>query len=305
MDLIEAAPGQTVVTLHDYSSVCLRNHLVTREGLYCGLPGGRPCADCDCAEARPGLDRVARHGAFYRAADRLLAPSRDTATRIETLFGPLAITVAPHEEELPEPLPRRSLRPGHARRIGVLGAIGAHKGADVVHALARDARRRGLDLAFTIVGYSDIPEKMAAMGVVETGRYADSAEALVLLARHAVDLILIPSIWPETYCYTLSIALVSGLPVAVFDLGAPAERLRAIGTGHCLDPALANEPGRLNDVLLALDHPDISYRQASEGIRFASYPSLLRDYYSLETGAKSGRTPVAAAPASPGPTSLA
>jgi len=305
MDLVEAAPGQTVVTLHDYSSVCLRNHLVTREGVYCGLPGGRPCADCDCAEARPGLDRMARHAAFYRAADRLLAPSHDTATRIDALFGPLAITVLPHEEALPAPLPPRTPRDAPTRRIGVLGAIGAHKGADVVHALARDARRRGLDLAFTIVGHSDIPEKMAAMGVVETGRYADSAEALALLARHGIDLILIPSIWPETYCYTLSIALVSGLPVAVFDLGAPAERLRAMGMGHRLDPALANDPGRLNDVLLTLDHPDTFPRKASGVIRFASYPSLLRDYYSLETEVKSGRLPAAAAPVSPGPISRA
>ena len=305
MDLIEAAPGWTVVTLHDYSSVCLRNHLVTREGLYCGLPGGRPCADCDCAEAKPGLDRVARHGAFYRAADRLIAPSRDTATRIEAIFGPLAITVAPHEEDLPDPAPRRPLRAGPTRRIGVLGAIGAHKGSGVVHALARDAKRRDLALAFTIIGYSDIPEKMAAVGVVETGRYADSEEALALLARHEIDLVLIPSIWPETYCYTLSIALVSGLPVAVFDLGAPADRLRAAGTGHRLDPALANDPGRLNDVLLILDLAKTSTNEASGGIQFANYPSLLRDYYSLTIGDKAGRPPAAPASASTDPISLA
>ncbi|KQP58354.1 glycosyltransferase [Methylobacterium sp. Leaf112] len=291
MDLIEAAPGQTVVTLHDYSSVCLRNHLVTREGLYCGLPGGRPCADCDCAEARPGQDRMARYGAFYRAADRLLAPSQDVATRIEAIFGPLAITVAPHEEDLPTPAPRAAPRGGSVRRIGVLGAIGAHKGSNVIHALARDARRRGLAIDFTIVGYSDIPQKMDAIGIAETGRYAGSEEALALLAQHEIDLILIPSIWPETYCYTLSIALVSGLPVAVFDLGAPADRLRAAGAGHCLDPALANDPGRLNDCLLSLDLSDTSSAKVPTNIRFASYRSLLRDYYSVTGDDKAAPPP--------------
>jgi hypothetical protein len=43
------------------------------------------------------------------------------------------------------------------------------------------------------------------------------------------DLILIPSIWPETYCYTLSHALASGRPVAGFDLGAVGTRLRDAG----------------------------------------------------------------------------
>ena len=163
----------------------------------------------------------------------------------------------------------------------MLGAIGPHKGSSVVHALARDARRRRLALAFTIVGYSDIPERMEALGVTETGRYAGSEEALALLARHDIDLILIPSIWPETYCYTLSIGLVSGLPVAVFDLGAPADRLRAAGTGHRLDPALANDPGQMNDRLLALDLDDTSPAHLQSNISFASYPSLLRDYYSI------------------------
>lgn len=295
MDLIEAAPGQTVVTLHDYSSVCLRNHLVTREGLYCGLPDGRPCADCDCAEARPGQDRTARYGAFYRSADRLIAPSQDVANRIEAVFGPLAITVAPHEEDLPAPAPRRTPRQGAPRRIGVLGAIGSHKGSSVVQALARDAGRRDLALAFTVVGFSDIPEKMEAVGVTETGRYAGSDEALALLAEHDIDLILIPSIWPETYCYTLSIALVSGLPVAVFDLGAPADRLRAASTGFRIDPGLANDPARLNDLLLALDLADPLPDEDHPPINFASYPSLLRDYYFVAIDDKAPAPPDAAA----------
>ncbi len=289
MDLIETAPGRTVVTLHDYSSVCLHNHLVTREGLYCGLPGGAPCADCACTEARPGLDRVARYGAFYQAADLLIAPSRDVAARIETVFGPLAVTVAPHEEDLPEPAPLRVPRAARPRRVGILGAIGPHKGSNVVHALARDAKRRKLDIAFTIVGYSDIPEKMKAADVMEAGRYDDNQQALNLLNRFDIDLILIPSIWPETYCYTLSIALVSGLPIAVFDLGAPADRLRAAGTGHRIDLALANDPSGLNDYLLALDLTGTSTGGPAPAPIFASYPSLLRDYYGLDIEAPADR----------------
>jgi hypothetical protein len=65
-------------------------------------------------------------------------------------------------------------------------------------------------------------------------------------------LIWIPSIWPETYCYVLSAALRSGTQVAVFDLGAQAERVRAHDERHlCLPLTLADDPLALANALLA------------------------------------------------------
>lgn len=41
-----------------------------------------------------------------------------------------------------------------------------------------------------------------------------------------MNLFLIPSVGPETFSYTTEEAIKTGLPVAVFDLGAQAERVR-------------------------------------------------------------------------------
>ncbi len=77
------------------------------------------------------------------------------------------------------------------------------------------------------------------------------------------DLILIPSIWPETYCYTLSHALASGRPVAGFDIGAVGTRLRDAGLAgvqpgaqpgvRCtvLALALARDPSALLEALVS------------------------------------------------------
>jgi glycosyltransferase involved in cell wall biosynthesis len=62
-------------------------------------------------------------------------------------------------------------------------------------------------------------------GITITGRYNES-EVFDLIAAEQPDIIFLPSIWPETYSYTLSIAMACGLPIAVFDIGAQAERLR-------------------------------------------------------------------------------
>ena len=75
------------------------------------------------------------------------------------------------------------------------------------------------------------------------GKYQKTEEVYEQFATHNVNVILIPSIIPETYCFCLSIALRSGLPVFVFDCGAQAERMRALGFSDFILPlSLATDP---------------------------------------------------------------
>ena len=57
------------------------------------------------------------------------------------------------------------------------------------------------------------------------GPYRNS-EVYGLVEAIAPDLVWYPALWPETYSYTLSIALHCGLPVVVPDIGAFPERVR-------------------------------------------------------------------------------
>ena len=71
----------------------------------------------------------------------------------------------------------------------------------------------------------------------------------------------LPSVWPETYSYTLSIALQAGLPVAAFDIGAIARRLREVGLGDSLLPlSMATQSGRINDSFLKQVRHSASFR---------------------------------------------
>ena len=72
------------------------------------------------------------------------------------------------------------------------------------------------------------------------------ADLPVLMEDYQVDMVLIPSIWPETFSYTTEEAIKMDLPVAVFDLGAPAERVRNYAKGLILDRA---EPEFLVDMI--------------------------------------------------------
>jgi hypothetical protein len=81
-----------------------------------------------------------------------------------------------------------------------------------------------------------------------TGSYPDgSLDRLIALERG--DVVFFPAQVPESYSYTLSAAMRSGLPIVATDLGALPERLRGYAAATLVAPDAA--AGALNDALLA------------------------------------------------------
>ncbi|MFT9164955.1 MAG: hypothetical protein ABF504_07750, partial [Komagataeibacter saccharivorans] len=60
---------------------------------------------------------------------------------------------------------------------------------------------------------------------------------------------LVPSICPETWCFTLTLLWRAGLRSVAFDLGAVAARIRATGRGICVPHGLPVH--QLNTFLLS------------------------------------------------------
>ncbi|HZZ92075.1 MAG TPA: glycosyltransferase [Usitatibacter sp.] len=232
------------VTLHDYFPACPRYHL-------------SPGADGDCDDARGRCSRCLdqgpdawgwglqawreRFGAFLRAASRVIAPSHDVAARIQRYFPGLPVHAWSH--------PERPLQPAALFKVAMLGGISEIKGARVLEACVEDARQRGLPLHFHVIGHVDRPMPLApAAPLTVGGSYADDDLARVI-ALERPDAWLFLSRVPETYSYTLSAALATGLPVVATALGAFAERLRDVRHAHLV--AVDATAGAINDVLLA------------------------------------------------------
>jgi glycosyltransferase involved in cell wall biosynthesis len=191
------------------------------------------------------------HQHALSAADQVLVPDPDAAERLGGYFPDIHFEVSPHEDmnlaRIRPALPR--LAPDERLRVVVIGAIGKIKGFDVLLACARNAKLRRLPLEFILMGYSINDRRLRQAGVKVTGRYLEenAQDTLKGLSPHMVWL---PSVWPETYSYTLSIALKSGLPVLAFDIGAISRRLSGCdpASGHCLFPLdFAKRPDKLND----------------------------------------------------------
>ena len=145
------------------------------------------------------------------------------------------------------PLPGRPRR--DSARICVIGAIGVEKGYEIVLACARDAAERGLPLEFVVVGHTIDDARLLDTGrVFVTGAF-QPAEAVPMIRAQDAAVAWLPSVWPETWSFTLSEAWRAGLRVVAFDLGAQAERIRGTGRGTLLPLGLP--PAAINSALLA------------------------------------------------------
>ena len=231
--------AELVSVVHDYARFCPRIALVSTERRYCGEPDVAGCEACvadlgslleDDPPVRVLLDRS---GAELRGAGRVVAPSLDAAARIGRHFPGVRAEVEGWEDDggLPPVVPvvRRAVV-----RVVVVGAIGVEKGYEVLLGCVRDARARALPLEFVVVGYTADDERLMTAGpAFVTGEYAE-ADAAPLVRAQEGALALIPSVFPETWCFALTRAWEAGLAVAVFDLGAQAERVRRTGRGWVL-----------------------------------------------------------------------
>lgn len=239
--------------IHDYAWICPRLTLIGGEGSYCGEPSARECERCIARNGSSLGEAISvrrlrrRSDRWLGSARRVIAPCRDAASRLQRHFPGLTVDVEPWEEQIPRGASEAAARTDPLR-IAVIGAIGTHKGYDLLLECARDAAARRLPLEFVVFGYTKDDEALLRTEkAFVIGRYGET-EIAGLLRRERPSLAWFASVWPETWCFALSHALRAGLPIVAFDLGAMGERLRGV-PGATLVP-LMKDPRAINDLLL-------------------------------------------------------
>ncbi|MEO8536369.1 MAG: glycosyltransferase [Betaproteobacteria bacterium] len=209
-------------TLHDYYAICPQYHLADATGRFCTQHESGACAACGVQRsAQWDLDVRAWRtllGDFLRGAARVIAPSRDVADRVARDLPGLSIDVWPHPESA-------MAAPARILRVVTLGLLSREKGLDVVAGCAEDVRRRGLPMVFRVLGATAAPiAQWPDAPLTIHGSYEESSLPL-LLAGERADVLFFPAQIPETYAYTLTTAMASGLPIVASSLGAFTERL--------------------------------------------------------------------------------
>ncbi len=225
---------------HDYHSICPSFNLIDCDDSYCGLSHKKGCEYCcknlvlssdhDENKVLKSCDDIVQWRQMWRnffneALDEMIVFSAAVKDLFVQAYPELdgKTVIIPHTIKF---LPRVVIPEHKNINIGVLGNISIVKGSEIVREMCK---KLPPDCSISVIGeFKSPPPQLKVLGRYKTDDLPH------ILERNMIDLIFIPSIWPETFSYTTSEAMEMGVPVACFNLGAPAERVREYSKGLIL-----------------------------------------------------------------------
>lgn len=118
--------------------------------------------------------------------------------------------------------------------VAFIGGLNKAKGGEEVSAIVESVKKNVNWYVFGGIGVKKLFHQKQD-NLVKTGYYMPE-DLPKLLKEYEIDVIGILSIWPETYSYTLTEALLNGIPVIVTDIGALGRRTKELNCGWLVSP---------------------------------------------------------------------
>ncbi len=227
---------------HDFHCMCPSFNLINCDGNYCALKYDGGCEKCwrqKKLAADPISHNILKSGAtdvctWRTAWGNFLENTADSVIVFSKKIAELFIYAYPQIKNKVQVIPHTvreyktvKIKPHNEINIAVLGTISQVKGANVIRDMAQHLPD---GTSIKIIGtMKNKPDNIFAHGKYKARNLPR------IMQKHKIDLVFIPSVWPETFSYTTSEAMSMGLPVACYDMGAPAERISKYSRGLILN----------------------------------------------------------------------
>ena len=199
--------------VHDYHAVCTGWNLMRNDVEFCGAPppDSPACSVCTYGDTR--RLQAEQCAALLRRVDAtVVAPAAGTLAlwKSGAVFQPARDLVVPHCTF--EPRTRQAPLTAHRElRVAFLGLPQSHKGWFPFRALANefesDARYRFFHLG--LLGDDEVPATFRTVEATAGGGNA----MIAAIERDAIDVVLVWSLCPETFCLTAHEALAAGAAI--------------------------------------------------------------------------------------------
>ena len=236
MDMIDAFKKRniySIITLHDYFSVCPTINKLFKNKYYCGEGCKEKCIEClsnkslSVERAKNRIDSWRRNNSeFLHKFDKIITPSEAAKDEILKCYKDLKIEVIEHGIDITKEHTDLTLNDGN-NDIAFVGAIGIHKGRNILTGMVKSPKLKKSRIHLFGKLFNPIKTNKK---YIDHGVYKRE-ELKKLLQENDIKLVCLFSTWPETYSYTLTECIACGVPVVSFDYGAIAERIKKYNFG--------------------------------------------------------------------------
>jgi glycosyltransferase involved in cell wall biosynthesis len=282
----------TVLTLHDYFLWCDNGFLLREDGGPCRGPADGSCSDClrrhplspelwpQTGAEREDLHALAARRRFsftkrhLLAAQRILVPSR--ALHEHLCASPLSDPEIRARAEIlrtgypgvlhpPRRAPRRPMRAGFVG--GIYFAKGVHVALAALALLREKPVEVRIPVELRIHGVLEwFPDYVERLRAAAAGLPASFCGAFEPRRRDEIfaglDVLVVPSIWPENMPLVVQEAFRNGIPVVASDVGGLSECVEHGVSGLLVPPG---DPRSLADALAALAADHELYQRLAAG----------------------------------------
>ena len=235
------APPSAVFWVHDYATICVGYTLLRNDATFCDAPPSGSPACTICVYGGKRLAHLQAVQTLFRAIPfHVAAPSAaalalwqrkaDLPHRSATVAVVLRTDLTTTRRRLGDVATLGS--PGNRICVAFAGLPVVHKGWHAFVEIAAELRRSG---AYRLLHLSsDTDQKLPGVEHVPTRVTPAAPEAMTAaMVEAGVDLVLVLSPWPETFCIVASEALAAGADVLTLECsGNVASLVRQTGRGR-------------------------------------------------------------------------
>ena len=229
---------QLEYVFHDFFSICQSSFLVNSKNIFCGIPDTKICKECNVLEK--DLDINIYRKMWYKllsTTDRLTCFSKASYNIITNIYPNIKdkLNIIPHEVLVHYNTKYNPTWKNDILNIGFFGNFHPVKGSNIILELDNKLMNSNIKYSIKLFG-----EKTAYYNTRKhhninyIGRY-EKNNIPNLLNSHYIDIVIFPSICPETFSYVIQELMEAKVPIICFNLGAPAERVATYSKGYIAD----------------------------------------------------------------------
>lgn len=267
-----------ILSIHDYYYVCPILKKIS--------PGGNSCnittclTDCiSCLKNNKGIiDSKAfmqkwytEHNKVVQMCKKIVFPSDFAFNVMSGYYQTFSEKGCIIEHGVSIPVDKRNYTIGHNKmRVAFIGGISDVKGGPVIYNLIKKDNHIFDWYIIGGIGYPDL-YNLEQKNLTKTGWYKRE-DIYNILINNEIDLICILSTVEETYCYTLSEALATGIPVVATDVGALGDRMRKLNCGWLVSKDISAD--EIFNLLVSINSNNEEFQQKQKAVSSVYVKSL-------------------------------
>jgi len=281
-------------TIHDYYAICPRINLLDENNIYCHHNNNMDkCSLCLSKSLNLSYKFINQWRSHCTKAfdkcDEIIVPTQSVIKILSKYYPNINnkshVIEHGHDNELVlnNKCTFNESKANKVFQIGYIGGLSPVKGREIFYNLTKSNKLKN-KVKWAIYGISDLhsePGYYPDLNVTVYGKYRGFNELKEYVQNDGVDLIIFPSLCPESFSYTLSEAWALGVPVLVSNLGALKERVEKTGGGWIVD---VSDTSIIEKKILDIINSPNDYmekKNAVEKIQLKTLDENKRDYTSL------------------------